>query len=176
MKEHGYTLFELLLTIGLAAVLMTLAAPSFSSLLQRAQLETASDQVYSSLWFARSQAISRQHSVVMAAEPSGWRSGWQIFVDINGDGLQQDSEPIIQRTNAQPAANLLTTNLGLGQAVYYQPDGRTRRPSGSLQMGTFTLCRAPGGLHAGLHHRVVINAAGRPRIERSIPGQGYTPC
>ena len=169
-------MFGLILTISIAAVLMSLAAPSFSGLIHRAQFDIASDQLYSSLWYTRSQAISAQKSVVMAAESNGWAAGWQVFIDINSDGRQQEDEPVLRRVNAQPAGYSLTSNLGLGDAVYYQPDGRTRRPGGGLQMGTFTLCRPSGTFHKAQHHRVVINSAGRPRLERPTTHQTSDAC
>ena len=51
-------------------------------------------------------------------------------------------------------------NAGIGERVYYRPDGSARRPGGGLQMGRFGLSAADGEPALEL----VLNAAGRTRL------------
>ena len=163
MHQQGHTLLGLMLTLAIASVLMLLAAPSFSGLVDRTRLEVNSERLFSALWLARTEAIARRETVVIEAIDQQWDNGWRIFADHNGDGLWQQSEPVFRQTLALPVGYTLTANSGIGKAVYYQPDGRTQKPGGSLQMGRFELCTE------GASQIIVINSVGRPRLEPVSP-------
>jgi type IV fimbrial biogenesis protein FimT len=75
---RGITLTELLIGIAVLAVLLTLAVPSFSGLLERRQLVNAAEEVYGQFQYARSEALQRS-----AIVRTVWRQGadgWCIGV------------------------------------------------------------------------------------------------
>lgn len=159
MRQHGYTLTGLLVSLAIAATLMMMAYPSFSGVIERTRLQTSVDSLYEGIWFTRSSAVSQQKSVVMRARTPDWADGWQIFLDRNADGLQQRDEPILRTADALPDDLRIHSNQGIGDALYYHADGHSRKPGGALQMGRLTLCL---GNRA---QAIIINAVGRPRIE-----------
>lgn len=57
--RRGFTLIELMVVVGIAALIMTLAAPSFTSLIEMQKLRGVSAQLVTDMQFARSEAISR---------------------------------------------------------------------------------------------------------------------
>lgn len=61
--EGGFTLFELLLTLGIAAALVTLAAPNFGPALDAAKLKSAARDMTSALRQARSLAVRQRRDV-----------------------------------------------------------------------------------------------------------------
>lgn len=159
MREQGHTLIGLLITLAIAATLSMLAYPSFSGVIDRAQLRTSVDSLYEAIWFTRSSAVSHQQAVVMAARTSDWTAGWRIFLDQNADGYWQHDEPILREADILPTDLSVTTNQGIGNAIHYHADGHSRKPGGALQMGRLNLCLA------GEAQAIIINAVGRPRIE-----------
>lgn len=162
--QRGTSLPGLMLTLTLTAILITLGAPVFSGLAADARLQTGTQALYTALWYARSEAIMRSRPVVVAARDDDWAAGWAIFVDANRDGRRQPGERLLRRSDGPPQRLAVQANAGIGTAIHYRADGRTRRPSGSLQMGTITLChRTPDGVNPE-GQAIIVNAAGRPRM------------
>lgn len=159
MRQHGYSLMGLLVSLAIAATLMMMAYPSFSGMIDRSRLHNSVDRLYEGIWYTRSSAVSQQQPVVMTARTPDWADGWEVFLDRNADGLQQSDEPILRVANALPDDLRIHSNQGIGGALYYHPDGHSRKPGGALQMGRLTLCL---GNRA---QAIIINAVGRPRIE-----------
>ena len=97
-RSSGFTLIELLVTIVIVAVLVALAGPSFSGLIERWRVRQGFEGLQSTLYYARAEAIKRGGNVSLRKEPTGtngcalasgdsdWDCGWYIFSDINGDG------------------------------------------------------------------------------------------
>lgn len=83
----GFTAIELMVTVAIVAVLAALAAPSFSSLIERWQVRQAAEDLRSTIYFARSEAIKRGGNVSFAANASGWAVGWGVT--SGADTLQQ---------------------------------------------------------------------------------------
>lgn len=79
MRRHpkGFTLIELLITIAVLAVLIALAAPSFTDTLQRRRIIGAAEAVTSTLQLARSEAIRQSASMTtVTATGASWCVGF----------------------------------------------------------------------------------------------------
>lgn len=62
-RNFGFTLVELMFAIAIAAILISLAVPSFQNLLDRKRLVGAAESLYSHLQFAKSEAIKQSIAV-----------------------------------------------------------------------------------------------------------------
>lgn len=86
MYQKGFTLIELMVAITIAMLLLTVGVPSFSSTLLRMESSAIADQLVSSIYFSRNEAISRNQRVTLCASIDGivcdisnvntWHSGW----------------------------------------------------------------------------------------------------
>lgn len=69
--RSGFTLIELLIVVAVVAVVLTLAAPSFSSFILMQRLKSINAQVVTDLQYARSEAVSRGIPVHMKFRLAG---------------------------------------------------------------------------------------------------------
>lgn len=169
---RGFTLIELLVTMAVMAILLPIGISSLGDAVTSMRLTTASNLLLSQIQHARSEAIKRNSRVVLCkssdgascALAGGWEQGWIIFHDTSNNGTREGSETLIQR-EAPLAGNLkFTGNLNVSRYLSFAPSGATRLVGGGFQIGTLTLCHESA--KAGEGRQIILNAVGRPRIQR----------
>lgn len=110
----GFTLVEAMVVVAIFGGLTALAAPSIQEALDRYRANAVYDELRSTFVFARSEAIRTRSRVVvqrtagaLCATVQEWQCGWIVYVDANGDGVQQ--------TNPAPPAVPEPTRRAIGQ-------------------------------------------------------------
>ncbi|ADE17005.1 putative type-4 fimbrial pilin related signal peptide protein (plasmid) [Nitrosococcus halophilus Nc 4] len=90
-RIHGFTLVELIITLAIAAILVTMAVPSFTNTIRNNRLVTDTNNLITAFNLARSEAIKRgvSSAICSGSESAGcggnWNSGWIVFVDSDED-------------------------------------------------------------------------------------------
>ena len=64
--------------LAIVAISLTLAVPSFSSVVANQSVRTVAWDLYASIVLARSEAIKRNQTVTLAAKNGGWAAGWTV--------------------------------------------------------------------------------------------------
>lgn len=176
VTARGFTTIELMVVIAIVAILGTLAAPSFTPLIERWRVRQAAEGLQSTLYFARSEAIKRGGNVVIQKLPDGtngcvasgtadWNCGWIVCDDTNSNGACNTGEPELQRFDAP--ARVTITRTSNGAAI---PLNRWGLVSGTF-IG-FNVVPADKGISDTSVRGVCISAGGRIRI---IPSD-QVPC
>lgn len=151
----GFTLMEAIFVVAILAVLVTIGLPSMRDLIASTKVRNAASDVYSSLIFARSEAIKRNSSVdVIPSEGSNWGAGWIVRVTGAAETL----------TTREATTNDVTLG-GPASSVRYRGDGRLIDPAtGSLLAAevTFTF-RATDFSHVPLRC-ISVDPSGRPSV------------
>jgi len=72
-QSRGFTLVELMVTLAVMSILLGLAAPSFTDLIRRQRMQSATVEWLSLSAFARNEAIKTGHAISIALGDSGFR-------------------------------------------------------------------------------------------------------
>lgn len=133
MKKHsGFTLVELAVTLAVAAILVSLAAPSFRDMLANNRISGTASEFMGTVNLARGEAIKRNALITVASADgtTNWASGWTVRLSASGDTLRSHDS----LTGGQSLSGTVST---------LQFNGR-----GALQGGgapTFDLCDGRSG-------------------------------
>ena len=68
---RGFTLIELMITLAVAAILLTVAVPSFQTLIKRNALTARTNNFIADLHFARGEAAKRGSDVSVCPSSNG---------------------------------------------------------------------------------------------------------
>ena len=120
----GFSAIELMVVVSIISILAALAAPSFTPLIENWRVREASEQLQSTLYYARSEAIKRGGQVVIqkipnntngcssASETRAWDCGWIVCHDTNGNGDCNAAEPVLQRIQSTAKVHVSRTSGG----------------------------------------------------------------
>lgn len=86
-QNQGLTLIELMITLGIAAILMGIAIPSFTNQIRDNRNVTTINSLAASLSLARAEALRRGKAVSVCPSNNGtscsgtWQDGWIVLLD-----------------------------------------------------------------------------------------------
>ncbi len=138
----GFTLVELMVTLAVLTVVLTVAVPSMAEFTANNQLATAKSAFASAVALARTEAAKRGRTVIVQSAAGGaagneYAGGWGLYVDDDGDGVVGAGDTRLRLFEAPPAAVRLS---GVG-AFSFRATGYL---NGNGSQG-FTICRAGSG-------------------------------
>jgi len=125
----GFSVVELLVTLVLIAISVSLALPSLQQFSANNQVQSASSSIVSGLNMARFNAITTGEETTICPSADGsscsedsWGDGWIVFTDEDGDGAADEVELV---RIAEIEGNILAS--GFGEALVFESDGTTTR-------------------------------------------------
>ncbi len=160
----GFSIIELMLTIAVAGVILSLGVPSFQSLIERNQLTSGINQFVSSMSLARSEAIKRNQRVLICPSSDGqqcsggqYENGWIVFVDRNSNASRQaGTEELIWVNGSLPTSMTLRGKGCCDDKIPYLASGQINGIAGSMH-----LCKEND---ADKSRKISINRFGRARL------------
>lgn len=164
-KSCGFTLLELLVVVCMVVIAVTVAAPAMAELLTRTRADSYAWQLQEHVHLARNTAITRGLPVTLCPRAGGsqcgndWRSGYQLFVDRNGNREPDADDEIIQVADAVAERDSLRwSTFQHRTSLQFTRTGTTAH-----QNGSFVLC-VNGDVRFA--RAVIITKMGRPRLSR----------
>lgn len=115
--QLGFTLLELMVTVAIVSILVSVAVPSFDSFIKNERLTSNTNLIISNLKLARSEAIKRNTQVIVCTSTNGTsctggsgESGWIVYADIDDSDSLTVGDDIIRVQGA--IGNLSITTFG----------------------------------------------------------------
>ena len=167
IKNRGFTIIELMVTLGIVALLLAAGVPGFRGLIMDNRLVSSSNQFVTSVNMARSTAVKFQRNATVCsstnyddpvptcAGATDWSTGWIVWVDKDRDATPDAGEIISVYGPLDP-----TTTFSSTAATAFTYDARGFGTTGGDQM---MLC---DNRTAETGRRIRVNAAGRTNISR----------
>lgn len=171
-NARGYSLYELLMTLTLVALIAGLGLPSFSGIVARAGMHVEINALFHAIHLARKESIMRKRIVSLCPSLDGvscepardWSSGWLMFENTDRDEPpQRDSgEPLLQVHEVSENVRIMANRRGF----------TLRATQKRATNGTFVVCdRSDRAVPVAL----VISYTGRPRVtQETRRGEPYS--
>jgi type IV fimbrial biogenesis protein FimT len=161
-RERGFSVIELMITVAIVAIAMTLGAPSLANFVSDMRLSATTNDLLTFFNYARSEAAKRGTRVTICISAdqatcstagTDWAVGAVAFLDSNNDGQVQTTETILRVMNPISGNITITATTAFATVYYFY-----YRPSGAASsQGTLHVCRT--GRPA---RDISINPVGRP--------------
>lgn len=173
-RSGGFTLIELMITVAVAAILITVAIPAYQSMVQRNSMTSVVNTLVGALNYARSEAVTRGTLVYICASEDqatcggDWLDGWIVYAPEYPD-YKPKSDSLLRAHDAINAPQLTVTDniasplvLGGNNPVIFGGSGFLADGSGA----TLTLATE----HTDDVTCVVIASTGRIHTETGYYG------
>lgn len=161
-KNNGFTLIELMSTVAVGMIMISMAAPNLQGLLQGSKITALHNELLSSLNFARSTAIttgswttlchSNSAGTACQTPSSTWEHGWIVFPDKDNDGVVDSNERVLATVSGVPSGINIISNKN---RISYGARGYAVGYAGKI-----TFCDKSDDNHKG---GMIISANGRTR-------------
>jgi type IV fimbrial biogenesis protein FimT len=162
-RLRGVTLVELIFTIGIIAILSTVAIPEFGAMRRSASRRAAVNDFLHALFLARSQAVMINGVVSICRSRDGttcenqngnWNDGWIVFKNTDRDqpAERDTDEEIIYKHEGWNDGDITSNRVSFSFRPTAQADVN----------GTVVFCglgAAPSDARA-----IIISQIGRPRV------------
>jgi len=120
-KSAGFTLIELIVTVSIVAILMSIAVPSFKNMIDSNRLSTGTNELVSALILARSEALKRGQRVTVCTSADStncsgnndFGQGWLVFEDCNDNGIVDTGDCDNDPNTPVTADTLINAHSGL---------------------------------------------------------------
>ena len=165
-RQGGFTLIELMVTIGILGIVLSVGVPSFRGIVMDNRMASQANLFATSIKLARSNAVKFQRSAIVCsstnfdatvptcADSNDWSTGWIVWVDKNRDTTANANEIISVSGPVHQASELK------GTVKRFTYDGRGFATTAA---GNMTLCDNRSGETGRI---IKVNATGRTNVSQ----------
>ena len=169
IRQRAFTLYELLITLALLAILATVGLPAFSTLAAKNRQSVEINALFHAFHHARKESIMRHRVVSLCPSVDGktcagtgdWSTGWLLFFDPTGTGLPGDG---------------IVTRHQVGQSVRISANRQVFTARGTRKRatnGTLVFCDRHGRTAP---KALIVSYTGRPRVAERRPDGSAWSC
>jgi type IV fimbrial biogenesis protein FimT len=157
-SQHGFTLYELLITLVVAATILTLGIPNLVAFTQNGRMTSAANDLHASFQMARSEAARAKTNITIcsSADPMGaaqcdgtWDQGYIVFIDTDGDILRAGATETVLRAHPPAESGVILRVANGANFFSYAPTGLGRGDiGGNTSVTQVVICDDRGNVKA----------------------------
>jgi type IV fimbrial biogenesis protein FimT len=159
--SQGLSLIELLVTVSVVSILLSVGLPSLGRMIDKNRAETATYDLLTAIQTTRSLAVTKHQRAVLKAKGE-WHQGWELFIDTNDNGVRDSDETLVSEQSQQDVT-IKSTSQKM-KTISFINTGESRQASGSVGgsflAGTLTVC----SLNKQTGFKLVLARGGRTRL------------
>src|SRR5215831_6380072 len=127
MKEGGFTLIEMLIVVGVVAILLGVGVPSYRYIANSYRMSGEVNGLLGDLQFARAEAIKEGQTVTTCVSRDGatcdlgsttWQEGWIVFQNPNNDQTVDPGEAVLRVQNAFSGTDTFVADTGVSSVTF----------------------------------------------------------
>ena len=104
-RMSGFTLVEIMISIAVVAILLTIGIPSFRYVTNSNRIAGEINGLLGDMQYARAEAVKEGRPVTVCVSADGatcagvntWQSGWIVFSDVNGNAAVDAATDVVLR-------------------------------------------------------------------------------
>jgi len=147
-RQHGFTLYELLITVLVIGVILSLGVPNMREFTANSRITATANDLHSAFMLGRTEAARTKQNVTVCASADGatctaadFDAGWIVFVDDDGDGVVDGGTDTVVRVfpAVDAAINITATDINdvVGADSFtFAPTGLGLGNAGALSAAT----------------------------------------
>lgn len=161
----GFTLVELLITLTVSSITVNYVIPSFDSIARIYKLRAETNNLISSLYLAKSEAIKRSQTVTIGkfeSQNKHWEEGWQIYTDADSGGhtdFNSNEDKLIKKINGLYKGIYILSDKNKIDYISFRSNGSL---VGTSTMLAFYICSINEDMR---NRKIVINLTGRASVK-----------
>ncbi|MGB5733049.1 MAG: GspH/FimT family pseudopilin [Thiohalocapsa sp.] len=132
--QHGINLIELIVTMSIAAITLTMGVPSFQGLRVSSDRSSAIIELVAAARLARSEAALRGTPASVCASDDGsscsastdWSNGWLVFRDQDGDAALDEADIVVKTVQFSNPRFTITADNAIGSGITFEQFGYPR--------------------------------------------------
>ena len=149
-NNRGFTVPEILISLGIIAIMLSLAVPGVSSTIKENRLAGTLNSVVTDIHFARSEAVKRDVRVIMcrsknpnlnvptcSGDEKTWTTGYIIFADDGNyvnNTFDNGTDILLRRGQEATSGVSMRTNWTMNNNLEFNPNGTTNEAGGTAMM------------------------------------------
>lgn len=157
--QAGFTLYELLITVVIVGVVLSLGIPNLSGYTKNSRMTSTANDLHAAFYLARSEAARGKTNVTICASANSmdaaancggtWDQGYIVFVDADGDLNRAGATETVLRAHA-PIATGVTLSIANDATFFsFASTGLGRGNIGAnISMTQVVMCDERGNITA----------------------------
>lgn len=173
---RAFSLVELMATIAVLAILLAVGIPNFNEFILNYRTTAQANDLLADLSFARMESVKLGRTVEVSAEGGNWETGWNVRVDLNGDGDVLDADELLRQHGAVQQDYTIDAVDGSGTAfdrTAFDATGARTVPSDALD-AEVAFCRPDD--NEAKSRWIAISATGRAEARRDVSAAAQVGC